>query len=179
MHFSYLFTSERLGFRNWQETDLMAMAAINADRAAMEFFPDVKTEQETADFILRMQRQYADKGYCYFAVDILETGQFIGFIGLSEQLFEAPFTPCIDIGWRLSRASWRHGYATEGANRCLQYAFVEIGISNVKSMAPVINVRSVQVMNKAGMQKVGNFVHPLLADDERLRDCVLYELNKQ
>ena len=97
-------------------------------------------------------------------------GHFIGFIGLSEQTFEASFTPCVDIGWRLSKKEWNKGYATEGAKKCLDYAFNHLNIEKVNAMKrPKINLKSVQVMKKAGMQKISDFVHPLLIHDERLK----------
>jgi RimJ/RimL family protein N-acetyltransferase len=176
MQSKYLFTSERLGFRGWTDTDLAPMTAINADPEVMEFFPGTKTLVETEAFVARMQQQLIDRGYCYFAVDLLSDGAFIGFTGLSEQTFEASFTPCIDIGWRLGRQYWGHGYATEAAQRCLAYAMKDLNINKISSIAPRINIRSVRVMEQAGMAKVDEFVHPLLAGDERLRDCVLYEI---
>lgn len=173
---NYQFTSERLGFRNWQPADIAQMAAINADADVMEFFPGTKTYEESEAFVKRMQQQLTDKGYCYFAVDTLAEPQFIGFIGISEPTFESSFTPCTDIGWRLSKASWNKGYATEGAKRCLSYAFDELKLKSVVATAPKVNIRSQQVMIKAGMNKVMEFVHPLLIDNDRLRDCVLYEI---
>ncbi len=172
---TYIFTSARLGFRNWLATDLEEMVAINADKAVMEFFPRLATKEETANFIQRMQKQWTDKGFCYFAVDQLENNEFIGFIGLSEQTFEAHFTPCIDIGWRLRKTAWNQGFATEGAARCLEFAFYDLNLQKVVAVAPKINVRSEQVMKKIGMKKLGEFEHPLLGDCERLKDCVLYE----
>lgn len=171
----YIFTSARLGFRAWRPTDIVPMAAINADTEVMEFFPGTKTLAETEEFIVRMQQQQSDKGYCYYAVDVLSTGLFIGFIGLCYQTFEAPFTPCTDIGWRLQRQAWGRGYATEGAGRCLEYGLNDLRLKDIYAIAPKINTRSVQVMNKIGMQRVGVFVHPLLVGDERLRDCVFYK----
>jgi RimJ/RimL family protein N-acetyltransferase len=97
----YIFKSERLGFRNWELTDIDEMCQINSDEKVMEFFPGVLTRQQTTEFVERMKTQFADKGFCYFAVDKLEDKKFIGFIGLSEQTYKAAFTPCIDIGWRI------------------------------------------------------------------------------
>ena len=120
---SYLFKSERLGFRNWRESDQKILAEINSDPVVMHYFPAVKSENETKTFIEKMQKQFSEKGFCYFAVDELEKGELIGFIGLSEQTFESDFTPCIDIGWRLKKEEWNKGFATEGAKGCLDYAF--------------------------------------------------------
>ena len=171
---NYLFKSDRLGFRNWLASDIEKLAAINADKEVMEFFPSTRTLPETNTFIKRMQKQYGDKGYCYFAVDNLEYDTFIGFIGLSEQNFAADFTPCIDIGWRLAKTAWNKGYATEGAKRCLEYGFEALHLDKIYSIAPVANLKSQQVMKKIGMHKVKAFDHPQLLDNARLRKCVLY-----
>ena len=170
----YLFTSERLGFRAWEESDIDAMAEINADAAVMEFFPSVQDVEQTAAFISRMQQQQQAKGYCYYAVETLEDQAFIGFIGLSEKTFEADFTPCIDIGWRLSNSVWGHGYATEGARRCLAYGLNDLGLKQIYAIAPKVNERSEHVMKKIGMTKVSEFIHPQLIGDERLRVFVVY-----
>lgn len=154
------------------------MAEINADREVMEFFPGISSEKETLEFIKRMQNQYADKGFCYFAVDKLDNGEFIGFIGLSEQVFNTDFTPCTDIGWRLKKSEWGKGYATEGAKACLEFAFRQLKIEDVYSMAPVVNLRSELVMKKMGMKKVKIFDHPKLLNDDRLRKCVLYRKSR-
>src|SRR5215217_2088036 len=114
----YIFRSERLGFRNWQESDIIPMAAINADPEVMRYFPAIQTTSQTQDFIQKMQLQFQERGYCYFAVELLKTNTLIGFTGLSDKTFESDFTPCIDIGWRLGTAHWNKGYATEGAARC-------------------------------------------------------------
>lgn len=172
---SYLFTSERLGFRNWQHYDVESMAAINSDPQVMEFFPGVLSLQETSDFISRMQEQFSKTGYCYFAVDKIDENEFIGFIGLSDKTFAADFTPCVDIGWRLKSSAWGNGNATEGAKRCLEYGFNELKLNKIFAMAPVINLKSEKIMQKIGMTKVKTFLHPLLANDERLGECLLYE----
>lgn len=175
---NYLFTSERLGFRNWTESDIPLMAAINSNPNVMEFFPSVQDSEQTQRFIKRMQGQFEEKDYCYFAVDALETDTFIGFIGLSDKDFESDFTPAVDIGWRLSEAHWKKGYATEGALACLNYSFKKLQLEKIIATTPAINLKSEEVMKKIGMKKVKNFDHPLLLDDERLKDCLLYEIIK-
>lgn len=174
----YIFQSERLGFRNWIESDIEKMAAINADIDVMQFFPGIQTPQHTAQFIERMQKLFKEKGFCYFAVDKLENHELIGFIGLAEQKFEADFTPCIDIGWRLAKQEWNNGFATEGAKRCLDFAFNNLQLKKIVATAPQINLPSINVMKKIGMQYISAFEHPLLKTDERLKSCVLYEMTK-
>lgn len=172
----YLFTSERLGFRNWNDSDIEKMAAINNDPDVMEFFPALFTRDQTADFITRMQTMFAEKKYCYFAVDELSSGNFCGFIGLCDQNYEASFTPCTDIGWRLGKNYWNKGYATEGARRCLDYGFLDIKLKNIKATSTIINVKSIKIMQKLGMKQQLFFNHPRLKGDTRLESCVLYEI---
>lgn len=172
----YLFTSARLGFRNWEQADIAPMAAINSDPAVMEFFPRRQSLEETEQFVTRMQNEFAERKHCYFAVDKLENGKFIGFIGLSYKTFTSDFTPCVDIGWRLRKEEWGNGYATEGAKKCLEYGVTALHLPRIVAIAPEINVKSIRVMQKIGMTKVKDFSHPLLPNDERLRKCVLYEI---
>ena len=175
---NYIFTSDRLGFRNWAEKDKSKMGMINSDAKVMEYFPAIPTQKQTVEFIDRMKAQFSKNGFCYFAVDKLENNEFIGFIGIAEQTFESDFTPCVDIGWRLARAEWGKGFATEGAKKCLEFAFNEIGLKNIKSICPAINDKSEKVMRKIGMKKTASFKHPLLSEFKELERCVLYEIEK-
>ena len=170
----YLFTSERLGLRNWQEADIPVLAEMNSDPVVMEFFPGLQDHQQTIQFVRKMQKQFEEKGYCYFAVDRLDREECIGFIGLSDQDYKADFTPCVDIGWRLKQSAWHHGYATEGAKKCLEYGFSEIGLKKIFAVAPKINTRSEHIMKSIGMHKLSEFNHPALHEDTRLNPCILY-----
>ncbi|UZO79610.1 GNAT family N-acetyltransferase [Aquimarina sp. ERC-38] len=175
----YLFKSKRLGFRNWTNKDKLRMSEINSDPQVMEFFPGTLSKEQTEGFIDRMKKQYVKSGFCYFAVDKLENSEFIGFIGISEQNFKADFTPCVDIGWRLAPKEWGKGYATEGARKCLDFAFKTIGLKSINSICPEINHKSKRVIEKLGMKKVQTFKHPLLKDYKTLESCVLYELKRK
>ncbi len=172
----HLFKSSRLGFRNWHETDIEEMIAINQDLHVMEHFPKLISPEDTRSYISRMQSKFQEKGYCYFAVDELETGSFVGMIGLSDQDFEAPFNPCVDIGWRLAKKFWGMGYATEGAKRCLSYGFEELGLEEILAHCPVVNTRSWNVMEKIGMKRKGTFKHPVLEGYPELETCYFYEI---
>jgi RimJ/RimL family protein N-acetyltransferase len=175
----YLFNSTRLGFRSWNEEDVDLLFPISSDAEVMEFFPSIQSREYVTEFIGRMQNEYAEKGHCYYAVEKLEDGEFIGFIGLHEQTFESEFTPCIDIGWRLKKAVWNKGFATEGAKRCLEYAFEDLNFQKVYSIASKVNQKSIRIMEKIGMEWEKDFVFPPLDNDERLRLCSLYSMNKK
>ncbi|MCG9970617.1 GNAT family N-acetyltransferase [Christiangramia crocea] len=172
----YIFKSARLGFRNWQETDLDKLYKINSDKRVMEFFPSIVSREDTKHFISRMKEMLTAHGFCYFAVEKLNTGEFVGFTGLAEQNYESVVTPCIDIGWRLDAEYWGQGFATEGAKACLDYGFKDLDIEKIRSIAPVINKRSIQVMKKIGMEKHTDFDNPFLKDHKSLERCVCYEI---
>lgn len=172
----YLFTSARLGFRNWQASDLAPLQALNQDPAVMEFFPAIKTLEESTAFLKKMQEDFAARGYCFFAVDILEKEEFIGFIGLSLHTYVEELGLTVEIGWRLQQSSWNKGYATEGAKACLQYGFEQLGLDTIYAATPVINKKSQRVMEKIGMEFLLEFEEEKLGKDSHLNPCVLYRV---
>ncbi len=174
----YLFTSLRLGFRNWIESDVPKMIAISSDEDVMEFFPAVATPEQTTVFIENMQALYKNKGFCYFAVEEVESKTLIGFVGLNSIEYERPFETSVDIGWRLSKEFWGKGYASEGARACLKYGFETLQIPQIVATAPVVNVRSIAVMKKVGMVKGGEFMHPRLKDFPHLNPCSYFLIDK-
>lgn len=171
----YLFTTSRLGFRTWQSFDLDDFAAINSDPEVMRFFQKPLSREETQAMMDRMQRMYEERGYCYFAVDLLETKELIGTIGMGWKTFESDFTPCVDIGWRIGKKWWNQGLATEGASACLNFA-QQNQIKEVVSMASIENTASIQVMKKIGMNFWKEFDHPELKDFPDIQRCSLYRI---
>ncbi|SEM13170.1 Protein N-acetyltransferase, RimJ/RimL family [Aquimarina amphilecti] len=174
---SYLFKSERLGFRNWTINDVdVFFTEINDDDDVMEFFPFKPSRTQTENFILRMQQMYNKTKFCYFAVDLLDTNELIGFIGLSEQSYIKELGTFVDIGWRLKKSVWKKGYATEGANACLKYGFEHLELKKIYSVASEININSIAVMKKIGMQQIKTFNHPKLVNSPNLVSCVLFSI---
>ena len=174
----YIFKSKRLGFRNWTKEDLNSFAEMNEDADVMEYFPKKLTKQETEEFIYRLLKHYNKHGYNYFATEILNSGEFIGFIGLAYQNYKTEFTPATDIGWRLKKSAWNKGYATEGAKRCLKFAFMDLNIEKVISTCSQNNIKSENVMKKIGMIKKGEFNHPKLKNHPSIEKYVCYEIKK-
>jgi len=163
--------------RPWTTDDIDAMAAISGDHDVMRYFPSVQDKQHVTGFVKRQIQQFDEKAYCYFATELRETRHLIGFIGISYQEYEAKFTPCIDIGWRLGRSHWGKGYATEGAKACLDYAFRTLNIKEIVSVAACINTPSIHVMKKLGMQHQYDFEHTLLTDYPHISKCSLYTIS--
>ncbi|SIN67552.1 GNAT family N-acetyltransferase [Algoriphagus halophilus] len=173
---SYLFTSTHLGFRTWINSDLEQFSAMNSDPETMKYFEKPLNTEESKAMMERMNKLYEDKGYCYFAVERLETSEFLGMIGLGWKTFEAEFTPCVDIGWRIQKEFWNKGYTTEGAKRCLSYA-KELGLKEVLSLASSDNKASIRVMQKIGMEYWLDFDHPDLKKSKHLNPCSLYRIS--
>jgi len=144
----------------------------------MEHFPNTLSAKETENLLKRLINHFDDKGYTYYATEILETGELIGFIGLAYQTYETEFSPATDIGWRLKKSAWGKGYATEGAKRCLEYAFNELKMNKIFSICTLKNSKSENVMKKIGMIKKGEFNHPELKEYPEYERCLWYEIKK-
>ena len=144
----------------------------------MEFFAAPLSPAESDRTIDRIQAHIAQHQFGFFAAELRATGEFIGFAGLSHVPFEAHFTPCVEIGWRLAAAHWNRGLATEGARRCLRYAFQELALPEVVAFTVPANLRSRRVMEKLGMScsPADDFQHPRLPEGHPLRPHVLYRV---
>ncbi|MBS1531966.1 MAG: GNAT family N-acetyltransferase [Bacteroidetes bacterium] len=166
----------RLILRDWQPGDHEPYVVMNADPEVMEFFPSTMTREQTMAQISRITGFIAGNGYGFFAVERKDNRQFIGFTGLSYVTFKSDFTPCTEIGWRLSKTNWGQGFATEAAEASLRYGFGHLGLKEIFSFTSVHNQRSENVMKKIGMQKMGTFEHPLVSDGSFVKEHVLYKI---
>jgi ribosomal-protein-alanine N-acetyltransferase len=168
--------TERLLLRAWGDADREPFARMNADPRVMEYFPAPLTRAESHALVDRIQAHFAEHGWGVWATELRATGEFIGFIGLNVPTFEAHFTPCVEIGWRLAAEHWGKGLATEGARAALDCAFDELRLPEVVSFTTVANHRSRCVMEKIGMRHdaADDFDHPGLPEGHALRPHVLY-----
>jgi ribosomal-protein-alanine N-acetyltransferase len=167
----------RLILRQWKEADHEPYIRLNMDPDVMEFFPSISTKTKTLEQIERFSQRIIQHGYGFFAVERKDNNQFIGFTGLSNPGFESSFTPCVEIGWRLSKENWNQGFATEAAKACLAFGFDKLGLNEIYSFTSVHNKRSEQVMIKIGMTRDGFFEHPSVEDGHILKKHVLYKIN--
>ena len=168
----------RLILRQWSAADLEPFVELNQDQDVMEFFPAIAAQAETMAQIARVTNRITQNGYGFFAVERKDNRQFIGFTGLSQPGFASYFTPCVEVGWRLSKANWGNGFATEAAKACLAFGFERLGLNDIYSFTSVHNVRSEQVMKKIGMTRIGFFEHPAIEDGHFLKKHVLYKIEK-
>ncbi|GAF11581.1 acetyltransferase, GNAT family [Bacillus sp. JCM 19045] len=168
----------RLTLRDWDTHDLPSFIKMNQDSDVMRFFPKLLSPAETTAFYERILHSFRENGYGLYAVEEKASGEFIGFIGFNHASFEAPFTPCIEIGWRLRKEAWGKGYATEGAKACLAYGFNQLPLEEIVSFTAKINKPSIQVMKKLGLTYVQTFEHPTVALSSPLREHVLYQTKR-
>lgn len=171
-------TTERLQLRGWQESDREPLAVINADPEVMEHFPAVLDRQASDSLFDRIQDGWLAHGFGLWALERTADSAFLGFVGLSRPSFEAPFTPAVEVGWRLARSAWGHGYATEAARAAVAFGFEGIALEEIVSFTVPANVRSRWVMERLGMthDPGDDFDHPGLPPGHPLRRHVLYRL---
>ncbi|MCP2335911.1 GNAT family N-acetyltransferase [Actinomadura rupiterrae] len=170
--------SERLLLRRWRDEDRAPYAALNADPEVMKHFPDVMTREESDAQLDRFDAAIEERGFGFWALEVADTGRFVGVTGLSVPRFTAHFTPTVEIGWRLGRDAWGRGYASEAARRCLDFAFADLELPEVVAFTTVDNDRSRAVMRRIGMthDPADDFDHPYLAEDHPQRRHVLYRI---
>lgn len=168
-------TTDRLVLRGWCADDRGPFAAMNADPEVMEHFPDVLAPDRSDALADWFQAQLEERGWGAWAAERRDTGEFIGFIGLNPVRFEADFTPAVEVGWRLARTQWGHGFATEGGRAALDFGLGTLGLDRVVSFTSLPNVRSQAVMRRIGMRLTGEFTHRGVPDGHPLRRHVLYE----
>jgi len=169
-------TTERLILRRWREEDREPFAALNADPEVMRYFPRRLSRQESDGFIDRIEARFEAQGNGQWAVERREDGLFLGYTGLSPATFEAPFTPCIEVGWRFARSAWGHGYATEAGRAALRFGFEVLDLERILSWTSTLNLPSIAVMERLGMRHdpADDFDHPLVVPGDPLRRHVLY-----
>jgi ribosomal-protein-alanine N-acetyltransferase len=168
----------RLLLRPWRPEDLPAFADLNADPEVMRFFPALRSRAESDALAMSAMAAMEARGWGSWAVERPGLAPFIGFIGLSEPDFPAPFAPCVEIGWRLAKAHWGLGLAPEGARAVLEHAFGALGLAEVVSFTSTLNAPSMRVMEKVGMTRDpdGDFDHPKIPEGHPLRRHVLYRI---
>jgi RimJ/RimL family protein N-acetyltransferase len=168
--------TERLILRHWRPDDVEPFVAMNSDPRVMEFYPKALNRPETEAMIATIERGIERHGFGLWATELKRTGQLIGFIGLSVPGYPLPFSPCVEIGWRLAFDQWGQGYAQEGARAALTFGFDRVGLKEIVAYTAVINSRSRRVMEKIGMtyDSAADFDHPRVLENDRLRRHVLY-----
>jgi RimJ/RimL family protein N-acetyltransferase len=169
--------TDRLCLRQWRQTDFGPFAEMNADPKVMEFFPAALSPAQSDAMAQRCHSLIAERGWGLWATVVKSTGEFVGFVGLHIPSTELPFSPCVEVGWRLAFRFWGKGFATEGGRAAVHVAFRCLNQKEVVSFTSVGNVRSRGVMERLGMRETGLFDHPSIPEGHRLRQHCLYRLS--
>lgn len=143
----------------------------------MRYFPAPLSKEESDNFVDRIIAELEEYGLGLYAVEIKETGEFIGYVGFHRFNFDAPFSPAWEIGWRISDRHWHKGLATEAAAACLAHAREHHLLDTLYSFTAMHNLPSENVMKRIGMTYVGTFMHPALPDGHTLKEHKLYTIN--
>lgn len=174
-----MLSTDRLRLRQWREEDLAPFAVMNGDADVMRYFPSIRTRAESDETYDRLYRHIDEHGFGFWAAELIETGNFIGFIGMQHCEY-LPSGPAVEIGWRLDKNYWGQGLAPEGARACLAYAFSKLGLNEVVSFTAHTNEPSMRVMEKIGMRRdrSRDFDHPMVAEETGLMPHVFYAIGK-
>lgn len=168
----------RLLMRRWRESDRAPFAALNADPEVMRYFPSTQDRATSDSSIDRFEQRFDEQGFGLWALEIAATGEFIGFTGLNPMPEGVPGVGGLEVGWRLARAAWHQGYATEAARAALGVAFRDVGLDEVWSMTAVLNTPSKAVMLRLGMLPYAHFDHPNIEPGHPVRPHVVYRLER-
>lgn len=168
--------TERLLMRRWRDSDRGPFADLNADPDVMRYFPAVQSRAESDRAIDRFEQRFEAQGYGLWAIEVVATGEFIGFTGLNPMPDGVPGAGDMEVGWRLARHSWHHGYATEAARAALDVGLNHLGLPVIWSMTAVLNKPSQAVMRRLGMDYYATFEHPRLDAGHPLRSHVVYRI---
>ncbi|WP_322871580.1 GNAT family N-acetyltransferase [Streptomyces goshikiensis] len=170
--------TDRLLLRRWRESDLEPWAAMNADPEVREHLGEPLTREQSDAVAALMRAEFEERGFGWWALEVRATGEFIGRAGLDEVDAGMPFAG-VDVGWRLTRSAWGHGYATEAALSCLAFGFEVLGLPEIIATTTAGNVRSQAVMRRIGMTRdpADDFEDPSVPEGP-LRRCVLYRTRR-
>ena len=173
--------TDRLLLRGWRDADREPFAALNADPEVMAHFPSTLSRGTSDMLIDGAVEGWAANGFGLWALERRADGRFLGFTGLARPSFEAHFMPAVEVGWRLARDAWGHGYATEAARAALEFGFETVGLDEIVSFTVPDNVRSRAVMERLGMRHdpADDFDHPKLPQGHPLRRHVLYRRSRE
>ena len=171
--------SERVRLRQWVESDVSGFIRLNSDPDVMQYFPKTLTEKESEEFVSVMSSIIDKQGWGFWAAELKPSQEFIGFVGLNSPRTIFPFSPCVEVGWRLHKEYWGNGYATEAGRISLAYAFDILKIDEVVSFTTESNSKSRKVMERLGMENTNeNFKYPDLPNEHSLSEHVLYRITE-
>jgi ribosomal-protein-alanine N-acetyltransferase len=174
-----VYQTERLLLRPWRDDDAAPFAEMNADPEVMRYFLQPLTPEESRNYLEAFRERMAQNGFGFWAVEERHSGELAGFVGLNRPMYELPFSPCVEVGWRLRSAFWGKGYAPEAAREAQRVGFEEYSLESIVAFTALPNLPSQRVMEKSGMRRCGEFDHPMVPAEHPLRRHVWYQIHRQ
>ncbi|QNP50345.1 GNAT family N-acetyltransferase [Diaphorobacter aerolatus] len=177
--------SDRVRLRQWTKADFEPFAAMNCDPQVMRYFPALLAREQSDAHASRIRALIAERGWGFWAVDWLQQPgakpQFVGFVGLHVPIADLPFSPCVEIGWRLARPFWGKGFASEAARLAMNVGFEILQLPQIVAFTARDNLRSRAVMMRLGMRCAAedNFDHPAVPEGHALRAHCLYRIDRE
>jgi RimJ/RimL family protein N-acetyltransferase len=160
--------------RQWNDSDVGPFAEMNADPEVMRYFFGPMTYEEASDAILRMRAALDQRGWGIWAVEV--DGTFAGMVGLNIPRWHLPFSPCIEILWRLRKRYWGLGIAFAAAKQAIEIGSSKAGLGEIVAFTTPSNLRSIRLMERLEFNRdtEGDFDHPAVPEGHILRRHVLY-----
>lgn len=168
----------RLLMRRWREPDREPFAALNADPEVMRYFPAPLDRAASDSLVDLIEQRFEEQGFGLWALEVAETGDFVGFTGLNPMPEGVPGEGHLEVGYRLAKHAWRQGYATEAGRAALDVAFDGVGVDEVWSLTAVLNEPSQAVMRRLGLTYVTTRDHPRVAAGHPIRPHVFYRVRR-
>lgn len=175
-----MLTTDRAILRQWRTSDREPFAAMNADPEVMRFFDRNRSRAESDATASKLEAHIGEHGFGFWAAELIDSGEFIGFVGIEHTPDNLPCSPAVEIGWRLDKRFWGMGLAPECARACLLYAFSRLNLEEVVSFTAASNIPSMRVMEKIGMKrdKSADFEHPAVPEEHPIRPHVFYRIGR-
>jgi RimJ/RimL family protein N-acetyltransferase len=172
----------RLLLREWEDADRAPFAAMSADPRVMKFLAPFSNPAAIDEWVARARSHWVEHGFGKFVVEVPGEADFIGVVGLDHVSFDLPFSPAIEVLWRLARPYWGCGYAAEAARAVIDDGFGRLGLSEIVAYTVVANRRSRRLMERLGMTRNSSedfdFRHPRRPEGYPPRTHVLYRLRR-
>jgi RimJ/RimL family protein N-acetyltransferase len=169
----------RLFLRPWRDADHAPYAAMMADPEVGYWLGATLNEAQANAQIDRFMAGSAARGSGFLAVESRADGSFLGAGCLRDVPPDHPLAGEVEIGWRLARAAWGAGYATEAARALVDLGFKQLGFAEIVAFTAVSNARSRAVMERLAFQRqpYRDFDHPALDVGHPLRRHVVYAMS--
>jgi RimJ/RimL family protein N-acetyltransferase len=177
-----LLETPRLRLRRFTPADVDLLVELDADPEVMRYITGGRPtprEMYVQTFMPRWFEIYARFPQLgYWAAERRPDHEFLGWFHLRDDRIEPEY---LELGYRLKRAAWGQGFATEGSRGLIDHGFQRAGAEQISARTLLGNRASQHVMEKCGLRRVSEFVYPetlKIGDTEDERRACKYEITR-